>query len=223
VAKANRKKKPVSLARIATGAASAPANFVDVADPLSMKPGATITVLRRLTPINDLFTRRKIDISQLAAGELFARMYAHAELGGAQAIDYTREHVDGGPGAQTLTEQQQEALDWLRRVARYHGMGDSGFRVLRAVCGDEKSVSIYARELAKRNGVRYNIALRNRAEEGYVLLRLIEALDCLVKFAEIVATGSKSRTRAEKGENLASDGGEYEIDQFGDLIARSRA
>jgi hypothetical protein len=219
-----RKKKPVTLAKVATGASSLPSHVVKVEDPFALKPGETIEVRRRLTPLVGLCKRGKIDNSQKSAGEIFAKYYANAELGGAKAIDYTREHVEGGGALQTLTETQQEAIEWLRRIARHPGVGEQGFRVLTAVCGDEKNIRMYASEWSMKSGGGYGISRRLHSAEGYVLHRLVEALDCLTKLTDTVAQGpERGRMKSEHGDNLGIGGGEYEINRLGDLVLRKRA
>lgn len=219
-----RKKKTISLAHVATGAKMLKIGLVEVDDPFALKPGQKIIVPRNLTPLSDLHSRDKIDEAQKRAGEKFADMYERAELGGAQAIDYTREHVDGGPTPEPLSEQQQEALDWLRRVGRYPGIGKEGFEVLRAVCGFGRPVSDYAKQLGRRRGLSYGIAGRMRAEEGYALIRLCEALDCLVEMLDYKARGNnRGRIAGISGDNLAGLGGEYEIDHLGDVVLKKRA
>lgn len=224
MAKAGKKKKPISVAPIAMGARCLKIEMVEVDDPYTLKPGAKIIVARNLTPLADLFKKGKIDNSQRIAGERFAHMYEHAELGGAKAIDYTREHVDGGGISDPLSAQQQEALDWLRCVIRYPGIGKHGFSVLRAVCGEGRSIPAFAKQIGMRNGAGYGIRARARAEEGYVQIRLIEALDCLVDYLGLNAKGSdRGRMRSEQGDNMAGDGSEYEINQIGDFVLHKRA
>ena len=225
MAKAGRKRKnKVSLARVASGASCLKIEFVQVDNPLALKPGDKVTVARNLTTLSDLEKKGRIDAAQRRAGEIFADNYCHAELGGAKAIDYTREHVDGGAAIDPLSESQQEALDWLRNVRRYPGIGNQGYAVLRALCGEEKTIAAYAKQVSMRTGGGYGLGKRAKAEENYVSLRLIEALDCLVEMLGLVGRGrDKGRMKAEHGENLAQSGAEYEIGNFGDWVLKNTA
>jgi hypothetical protein len=225
MAKAGRKREnEVSLARVASGAACLKIEYTDVENPLALKPGEKITVARNLTPLNDLAKRGRLDVAQRRAGEIFAENYSHAELGGAKAIDYTREHVDGGAALDPLSEQQQDALDWLRKARRYPGIGKQGYAILRAVCGEEKTIAICAKQFSMSRGGGYGVASQLRAEQSFVVFRLIEALDCLVEMLGLIGKGAdKARMKAEHGDNLAQFGAEYEIGNLGDLVLKKTA
>jgi hypothetical protein len=67
-----------------------------VDDPL--EPGARLRTLRSLRddPLATMHSRGHIDEAQFAAGRLWQRYREHSEIGGARAIDPTKEAVDGG-------------------------------------------------------------------------------------------------------------------------------
>lgn len=202
MAKARRKTKSkvVSLPRVAFGAKSQKIELVEMDDPYTLEPGGKITVPRNLTAIADLEKRGFIDEAQRRAGEIFAENFENAELGGAQGIDYTKERVDSSPVFDGLSELQQAAINWLRDMARNPGIGKNGYAILRAICGENKSVSSLAQRVG---GVGYGIGSRLRAQEGYVRLRLVEALDCIVEELDLKARGpSRAEIRAETVENL---------------------
>ncbi len=67
-----------------------------VDDPLDRT--AKLRVMRSLRddPLAGMYSRKVIDDAQLAAGRLWQRYHEDSEIGGARAIDFTKEAVDGG-------------------------------------------------------------------------------------------------------------------------------
>lgn len=80
-----------------------------------------------------LASRRRIDAAQLAAANKFRALWESMGGKGASAIDYGREHVDGGKSADPITERQITAADELRRA--WHALGPQRYAfVTRACC-----------------------------------------------------------------------------------------
>jgi hypothetical protein len=101
----------------------------EVDDPF--EEGATILVLRNLRddPIAAMRQAGQVDECQYMAGRHWQKAYELAEIGGAKAIDYGKEKVDGGQIAQaTLSDQQARAFADLSKAQA--ALGDYGSSVV---------------------------------------------------------------------------------------------
>lgn len=179
-----RRKKPVTLAQQYPQALLSPA---DVDDPY--EPGAKLRVIRNLRehPIATLHHNGRISESQRIAAELFRSKYELSVLGAAKAIDYTKERVDGGKLSEPLSERSQEAFQWLNNVARYPSIGKVGFSILVAICGEGKGIA----ETAKTWSGAHVVA--GSRGQGFILGRLIEALEGLIEHCGMTAIGTRRR------------------------------
>ena len=83
---------------------------VEVDDPLGLDPGDRIVTLRSLRndPLARLHSRRQIDEAQYQGGRAFQNDWEKAERG-PQAVDPSREYVDGGQFREPITEGQRKA------------------------------------------------------------------------------------------------------------------
>jgi hypothetical protein len=95
---------------------------IEVDDPLALEPGDKIVTLRsiRNDPLARLHTHRQIDEAQYQAGRAFQGDWEKAERG-PQAVDPTREFVDGGRAREPITEGQRKAVLRLNRAERELG------------------------------------------------------------------------------------------------------
>src|SRR6202140_2018923 len=95
---------------------------VEVDDPLALEPGEKIVTLRsiRNDPLGKLHSRRQIDEAQFQGGRAFQDDWEKAERG-PQAVDPTREYVDGGRAREPITERQRKAVLRLNRAERELG------------------------------------------------------------------------------------------------------
>lgn len=85
------------------------------------------------SPIAYMIAKGQVDQGQGAAGLHFRRIFEQAGGTGAQAMDYTKEPVDGGMIADPITERQWRAGQELRDA---HAMlGQLGYDLVRDVCG----------------------------------------------------------------------------------------
>ena len=153
-------------------AAAAPANLlaasVVVDDPY--EKGGRIEVLRALRddPLAGLHAAKQVDEPQYLAGRHLQRAYELAEIGGARAIDPTREAVDGGGIAQpTVSDAQAKAIGDIARAHRALGM--EGESIVRDILMRHLSV---AQTAAKRGTV-------SEREQNYIGRRFRECLDTL--------------------------------------------
>lgn len=108
---------------------------VVVDDPWAAIAGERIVVVRSLRddPLAGLHDRRQIDEAQFLAGRHWQRVYELCEVGGARAIDPTKEAVDGGRFPEPLSDKAAKALLELRTAAR--ALGQEGEAIVRDVLG----------------------------------------------------------------------------------------
>src|SRR5947208_7288729 len=95
---------------------------VEVDDPLALEPGEKIVTLRSLRndPLGRLHSHHQIDEAQYQGGRAFQDDWEQAERG-PQAVDPTREYVDGGRSREPITERQRKAVLRLNRAERELG------------------------------------------------------------------------------------------------------
>ena len=95
---------------------------VEVDDPLALEPGEKIVTLRsiRNDPLGRLHSHRQIDEAQYNGGRAFQNDWERAERG-PQAVDPTREYVDGVRMREPITEAQRKAVLRLNRAERELG------------------------------------------------------------------------------------------------------
>src|SRR3979490_1699481 len=91
----------------------------EVDDPLALEPGEKIVTLRsiRNDPLGRLHSHRQVDEAQYQGGRAFQSDWEKAERG-PQAVDPTREYVDGGRSREPITEGQRKAVLRLNRPER---------------------------------------------------------------------------------------------------------
>src|SRR5207302_2390827 len=99
---------------------------IEVDDPLALEPGDKTVTLRsiRNDPLSRLHTHRQIDEAQYQGGRAFQDDWEQAERG-PQAVDPTREYVDGGRSREPITERQRKAVLRLNRAERELGADGS--------------------------------------------------------------------------------------------------
>jgi hypothetical protein len=95
---------------------------VEVDDPLALEAGEKIVALRsiRNDPLARLHSRGQITEAQYRGGRAFQNDWERAERG-PQAVDPTREYVDGAQAREPITEAQRKAVLRLNRVERELG------------------------------------------------------------------------------------------------------
>jgi uncharacterized protein DUF6456 len=99
---------------------------IEVDDPLALEPGERIVALRsiRNDPLARLHSRGQIDEAQYQGGRAFQNDWERAERG-PQAVDPTREYVDGAQRREAVTEGQRQAVLRLNRAERELGADGS--------------------------------------------------------------------------------------------------
>ena len=99
---------------------------VEVDDPLALEPGEKIVTLRsiRNDPLGRMHSHRQLDEAQYQGGRAFQSDWEKAERG-PQAVDPTREYVDGTRSREPITEGQRKAVLRLNRIERELGADGS--------------------------------------------------------------------------------------------------
>ena len=99
---------------------------VEVDNPLALDPGEKIMAVRsiRSDPLGRLHSHHQIDEAQYRGGRAFQNDWERAERG-PQAVDTTREYVDGTGTREPVTESQRQAVLRLNRVERELGADGS--------------------------------------------------------------------------------------------------
>lgn len=141
---------------------------VEVDDPLALDPGEKIVALRsiRNDPLGRLHSHKQIDEAQYRAGRAFQNDWERAERG-PQAVDPTREYVDGVQTRETVTEGQRKAVLRLNRMERELGADGS------AIVHDVLVKGMTMEQVGQRRG------LRSARWNDYFSRRLRECLDRL--------------------------------------------
>jgi hypothetical protein len=95
---------------------------VEIDDPFGLESGDKIVAVRsiRNDPLGRLHSHRQIDDAQYQGGRAFQNDWERAERG-PQAVDPSREYVDGAQMREPITEGQRKAVLRLNRVERELG------------------------------------------------------------------------------------------------------
>lgn len=137
------------------------------------EPGGKVRAYRSLRddPVAAMHSAKQIDDAHLAAARHWQRAYELVEIGGARAIDPTKEAVDGGrfPEPMRDSEQRTRATGDLARASRALGM--EGDALVRDVLGE----SLTVKDAALKRG------LTDERSRRYVGQRFREAMDTLAK------------------------------------------
>jgi len=141
---------------------------IEVDDPLALEPGEKIVTLRsiRNDPLARLHTHRQIDEAQYQGGRAFQDDWEKAERG-PQAVDPTREYVDGGRAREPITERQRKAVLRLNRAERELGADGS------ALVHEVLILGMTMEQVGQRRG------LRGQRWIDYFARRFRECLDRL--------------------------------------------
>jgi hypothetical protein len=121
---------------------------IEVDDPLGLDPGDKIVTLRsiRNDPLARLHTHRQIDEAQYQGGRAFQDDWEKAERG-PQAVDPSRDYVDGGQPREPITERQRKAVLRLNRAE--HELGADGSALVHEVL----VMGMTMEQLGERRGV----------------------------------------------------------------------
>ncbi|AND91254.1 hypothetical protein [Bradyrhizobium diazoefficiens] len=141
---------------------------VEVDNPLALDPGETIMAIRsiRSDPLGRLHSHHQIDEAQYRGGRAFQNDWERAERG-PQAMDPTREYVDGARSREPVTESQRQAVLRLNRVERELGTDGA------ALVHDVLVLGLTMDQIGQRR------AVRTQRWNDYFARRFRECLDRL--------------------------------------------
>lgn len=174
---------PTVHLRLATEVnAKATVAMAEVDDPL--EPGAKIIVFKNLRddPLGRYEARGHIDSAQASAGRAWQDDYEASEIGGARAVDTTKEPVDGGSFPEPITDKQIKALKRLADDRQALGM--EGEAIVRDFLGRR----MFAEQVAAVRG------FTGQRNIDYFSKRLRECLETLAVVRGF-AMRSKNHTR----------------------------
>jgi hypothetical protein len=146
-----------------------------IADPLEPGQQYAAIVNVRESSIDHMFSRGRIDAAQNEAGQRFRRLWERAAVGRNQAMDTTKETVDGGGFVDPISDDLVKASIELNRVMTE--LGPIGSKLLISIVGEGEQISVAAKDWSRKGG-----AVRGDRAEGYITGRMVEALDQLVSF-----------------------------------------
>ncbi len=151
-----------------------------VPDPYAEIPGGKIIVTRNLRddPLGERHARGSIDEAQYRAGRDYQRDFEQAG-GGARAIDFTREAVDGGAPIDPLPLARIRATERLK--AAHLALGQDGSSIAQDVLVGGYSMALVAERRA----------LYGKGWESYFGTRFRECLDCLAVVYNYADKGKK--------------------------------
>jgi len=202
-----------------------------IVDPLEAGQRYKAVVNVRESSIDHMHSRGRINNSQNEAGQRFRRLWEKAAVGRNQAMDTTKEFVDGGGAMDPISDELVKASIELNRVMNV--LGPVGSRLLISIVGDGARIEDAAKEWSRAGG-----AVRGERAEGYVTGRMIEALDELVSHwklesAPIVRKEEKrsywrngNEVKVVDAIRVSNDGHsgpavELEVGRFGDIVERT--
>lgn len=160
---------------------------VEVDNPLALDAGEKIVVVRsvRCDPLGRLHAHHQIDEAQYRGGRAFQNDWERAERG-PQAVDPTREYVDGARSREPVTEAQRQAVLRLNRVERELGTDGA------ALVHDVLVLGLTMDEIGQRR------AVRTQRWNDYFARRFRECLDRLALIYGFATEGGGQRAERRR-------------------------
>ncbi|MCK1424237.1 hypothetical protein IVB15_12130 [Bradyrhizobium sp. 182] len=160
---------------------------VEVDNPLAVDPGEKIVAIRsvRSDPLGRLHAHHQIDEAQYRGGRAFQSDWERAERG-PQAMDPTREYVDGARTREPITESQRQAVLRLNQVERELGTDGA------ALVHDVLVLGLTMDQIGQRR------AVRTQRWNDYFARRFRECLDRLAQIYGFVTTTGAPRAGQRK-------------------------
>ncbi|AJA61909.1 MULTISPECIES: hypothetical protein [Bradyrhizobium] len=157
---------------------------VEVDNPLALDAGEKIVVVRsvRGDPLGRLHAHHQIDEAQYRGGRAFQSDWERAERG-PQAVDPTREYVDGTRSREPVTEDQRQAVLRLNRVERELGTDGA------ALVHDVLVLGLTMDQIGERR------AVRTQRWNDYFARRFRECLDRLALIYGFATEGRAQRAK----------------------------
>lgn len=185
---ARRRKKPVSLPAIGSNG-NVEVQIAEVQDPYEPDKKLTVAKNVKTSPLDWELSRGYIGRDQFLAGERFLKLYEAAEIGGARAIDYSRQKVDTSYVHKGLEVGVMEAAQELKDI-RTH-LGRRSYDLMVAVVGNRISIDAIAKAGAGSD------KWANSVYAKHIRLTFCETLFELADYFGVVAKGrdrAKMRT-----------------------------
>jgi hypothetical protein len=156
---------------------------VEVDNPLALEAGEKIVAMRaiRNDPLGRLHAHHQIDEAQYRGGRAYQNDWERAERG-PQAVDPTREYVDGAGTREPVTESQRQAVLRLNRVERELGTDGA------ALVHDVLVLGLTMAEIGLRR------AVRTQRWNDYFARRFRECLDRLALIYGFATEASVARS-----------------------------
>ncbi|QIP01843.1 hypothetical protein [Bradyrhizobium symbiodeficiens] len=141
---------------------------VEVDNPLALDAGEKIVAIRSIRgdPLGRLHAHHQIDEAQYLGGRAFQNDWERAERG-PQAMDPTREYVDGARTREPVTESQRQAVLRLNQIERELGTDGA------ALVHDVLVLGLTMDQIGQRR------AVRTKRWNDYFARRFRECLDRL--------------------------------------------
>jgi hypothetical protein len=160
---------------------------VEVDNPLALDPGEKIVALRstRGDPLGRLHSHHQIDDVQYQGGRAFQGDWERAERG-PQAVDPSREYVDGARSREPVTESQRQAVLRLNRIER--ALGTDGA----ALVHDVLVLGLTMEQIGQRR------AVRSQRWKDYFAKRFQECLDRLALVYGFASDNPTQRRGADR-------------------------
>lgn len=187
-----RKKQPITLPTIGFNG-NIDLHLVEVQDPYEPEKKLRVARNVRNHPLDEEFAAGTINQDQLAAGNRFLALYERAEIGGAQAIDYSRVKVDTSYVHKGLATGVMEAAQELSDIRAT--LGSRAYGILVSVIGNRRRIDSIARDHVCEDW-------RLRQRRIYLRHALAAALEDLCSHFEVVAKG-RDRGRIVSVQNFA--------------------
>ena len=155
---------------------------VEIDDPLALDPGEKIAAVRsvRSDPLGRLHAHHEIDEAQYRSGRAYQSDCERAERG-PQAVDPTREYVDGARTREPVTESQRQAVLRLNRIERELGTDGA------ALVHDVLVLGLTMDQIGQRR------AVRTQRWNDYFARRFRECLDRLALVYGFATEGDARR------------------------------
>jgi hypothetical protein len=173
----------------------------EISDPLEPGQRYSAVVNVRESSIDHMASRGRINTAQSEAGQRFRKLWEMAAVGRNQAMDPSKEFVDGGAAMDPISDKLVKASVELAKILRV--AGPVGSQLLISLVGEGKRIEDTAKDWSRAGG-----AVKGERAEGYVTGRLIEALDDLVNFYKLE---SDPIVRKEEKRSYWRNGGEVKV------------
>lgn len=203
-----------------------------ISDPLEAGQRYSAIVNVRESSIDHMASRGRINTAQSEAGQRFRRLWEKAAVGRNQAMDPSKEFVDGGGITDPISDSLVKAAAELAKILRV--AGPVGSQLLIAIVGEGRRIEETAKGWSRAGG-----AVKGDRAEGYITGRMIEALDDLVDFWKLESDSivrkqdkrsywrNGSEVKVRDAIRVSRDGhtgpaNELSVGRFGDIVDSDR-